>query len=88
MQCLSTLALSAFIGSVHQKFDNIEEHFVKAQMVEYTVYAMASTIRGRLHGACTVVELSPANQVEFFCDYMDDFNPGGCSIHCSRTFNL
>ena len=51
MQCLSTLALSAFIGSAHQKFDNIEEHFVKAQMVEYTVYAMASTIRGRLHGA-------------------------------------
>jgi hypothetical protein len=22
------------------------------------------------------VELSPANRVEIFCDYMDDFNPG------------
>jgi hypothetical protein len=22
------------------------------------------------------VELSPVNRVEFFCDYMDDFNPG------------
>jgi hypothetical protein len=22
------------------------------------------------------VELSPVNQVEIFCDYMDDFNPG------------
>jgi hypothetical protein len=23
------------------------------------------------------VELSPVNRVEFFCDYMDDFNPRG-----------
>jgi hypothetical protein len=23
-----------------------------------------------------VVELSPVNRVEIFCEYMDDFNPG------------
>jgi hypothetical protein len=27
------------------------------------------------------VELSPVNRVEFFCDYMDDFNPGVETLH-------
>jgi hypothetical protein len=36
------------------------------------------TLRGRLHGALSIpgIELSPANWVEIFCDYMDDFNLG------------
>jgi hypothetical protein len=51
-------------------------------MIKNTFWATSlrqGVLRGRLHGAFSTPGLNSAlliNRVEFFCDYMDDFNPG------------